>query len=268
MLIGMRRFLAVLTMAAYLAVGEGTRVTQVQPRNTPLGITHGFGVSLQAAAANQPLSSTPGVDQTLLPLKKYTVRPGDTLYRIGRRYTVSVTALEELNGLHNSLIIAGQTLWIPPNKRGPTEARLTPKDPQPVASVPIQIARPVDRVELNRAALAYLGTPYRYGGTNHTGIDCSGLVDAVFSRLGYNLPRTTTNLWRSLPKAGQLRAGDLVFFSFRKPIDHVGIYLGNGRFIHADSIKGKVVIDNLYTTWYQNAYRGARTVVEPPSARP
>jgi cell wall-associated NlpC family hydrolase len=99
-------------------------------------------------------------------------------------------------------------------------------------------AKPGNGVQtLLKRALALLGTPYRWGGTATNGFDCSGLVGYVFkTALGIELPRVS----RDMAHAGQrvdrssLTAGDIVFFSRSgKRVDHVGIYVGNGQFLHA-----------------------------------
>ena len=88
-----------------------------------------------------------------------------------------------------------------------------------------------------------LGTPYRYGGASPKGFDCSGLVQYVYAQAGLEVPRSTVeqleqSRWVSF---SQLRPGDLVFFKTgRSKVNHVGIYYGNGRFIHAPN-RGKEV---------------------------
>jgi len=160
----------------------------------------------------------------------YRVQPGDTLYALARRYRTTVDAIRRANGLGGDLIRVGQVLAIP--GQAPDFAALV---------------RP------------YLGAPYRYGGTGEGGFDCSGLVLRVYAGLGVRLPRTARGQYAALPPARGLRPGDLVFFSFSgKRIDHVGIYLGRGRFVHA-SDRG-VVIEALDLPWYRRAYRGARRV--------
>ncbi len=108
---------------------------------------------------------------------------------------------------------------------------------------------------LQREALRWIHTPYRLGGTDSTGIDCSGLVQRIYATV-YNLhmPREAAQqraLGSSVDKR-YLRPGDLLFFRFRGPggINHVGIYLGEKRFLHASSSRG-VVISSLDDSYYR-----------------
>ena len=96
-------------------------------------------------------------------------------------------------------------------------------------------------------SLSYLGAPYRYGGTDSTGFDCSGFVSTVLKKFGYSPPRTASEMakWARPVPIDSMRPGDLLFFDYyKRPIGHVGIYLGNGKMIHASSKRG-VVIDDL-----------------------
>ena len=107
----------------------------------------------------------------------------------------------------------------------------------------------------------YLGTPYCWGGTSRSGIDCSGLTQCVFFRLGIPLPRTSYKQFLRGQKVSlqKLRAGDLVFFStnYFGMVSHVGIYLGNNQFCHASSSRG-VTISNLNKYYYRTRFIGAR----------
>lgn len=104
-----------------------------------------------------------------------------------------------------------------------------------------------------QVAYSQLGAPYRYGGASPTGFDCSGLVQYAYDAAGIRVPRTTgQQLQHARPVAlSNLRPGDLVFFRFARgdKTSHVGIYAGDGRFIHAPS-SGKRVsyarLDNPY----------------------
>jgi len=113
-------------------------------------------------------------------------------------------------------------------------------------------------------ARSYLGTRYRFGGKTKRGIDCSGFTQAVLKKHKVNLPRTASqqaSIGHHVDKKN-LRKGDLVFFkgTYKRGISHVGIYLGNDRFIHASSGAKKVTISKLSKAYYRNHYAGARRV--------
>ncbi|HEY5094381.1 MAG TPA: C40 family peptidase, partial [Candidatus Eremiobacteraceae bacterium] len=113
-------------------------------------------------------------------------------------------------------------------------------------------------------ALRYLGVPYVWGGTSFGGVDCSGFVWAVFAKNGIYLPRTADAQYESGRHVStqDLRAGDLVFFqTYALGASHVGIYLGNGRFVHASSSNG-VRVDQLAEDYYSARYLGARRLAK------
>lgn len=115
---------------------------------------------------------------------------------------------------------------------------------------------------LTRDALRFLGTPYVFGGTTSSGFDCSGFVQHVFAMLGVNVPRTADAQYYAGHRAkGGVKAGDLVFFQTYEPgPSHVGIYLGNGKFVHASSSHG-VMVSNLSDAYWQERYLGAKRVI-------
>jgi cell wall-associated NlpC family hydrolase len=116
-------------------------------------------------------------------------------------------------------------------------------------------------------AIALVGTPYRYGGnTPDAGFDCSGLVDYVFSDVaGIALPRTADDIGRiDAPDVGRgdLQSGDLVFFHPRgRRISHVGIYVGEGRFVHAPNEGGTVRLDRLDDPYWRDHFSFAKRVL-------
>ncbi|HWI24981.1 MAG TPA: C40 family peptidase [Lysobacter sp.] len=115
-------------------------------------------------------------------------------------------------------------------------------------------------------AISLVGTPYRYGGnTPDGGFDCSGLVNYVYrDMLDLRLPRTSRDL-ASLqgPRIppDHLAAADLVFFGSSGSVSHVGIYVGEGRFVHAPSTGGTVRLDHLDGPYWRDHYSGARRVL-------
>ena len=118
--------------------------------------------------------------------------------------------------------------------------------------------------ELIDYAYTYLGTPYVYGGTGYSGIDCSGFTMRCFEYVGYPLAHGARYQYQcaTLVTVAQRDVGDLVFFSGpdSSGIAHVGIYLGNGRFIHASSSKG-VTIDSIYGGYFSQYYYGAGRII-------
>ena len=119
-------------------------------------------------------------------------------------------------------------------------------------------------------ALDYLGVRYRSGGTSpETGLDCSGLVLNVFrNAIGFDLPRTAAEMSRMGDKIGRkdLKPGDLVFFNtMRRAFSHVGIYLGDGKFVHAPSSGGKVRVEAIATGYWSKRFNGARRLVDEGS---
>jgi len=115
-------------------------------------------------------------------------------------------------------------------------------------------------------ALGMIGVDYKFGGNSpETGLDCSGLVRYVFQQVtGFTLPRTSKEMSGLGAKVavGDLKPGDLVFFNTRRfQFSHVGIYLGDGRFIHAPSRGREVEIAELTNSYWRKHFNGARRLV-------
>lgn len=108
-----------------------------------------------------------------------------------------------------------------------------------------------------------VGKPYRYGGNSPRGFDCSGLVQYSYARVGVAVPRTTrSQLKAGKPVSGKsLRPGDLVFFDQEgRKFSHVGIYIGNGKFVHAPSSGKHVRIDRLNKRYWKKHFVAARRI--------
>ena len=116
-----------------------------------------------------------------------------------------------------------------------------------------------------RRALGYLGTRYRYGASGARGFDCSGFTSYIYRQHGISLPHNSAAQYRvgKPVSRSELRPGDLVFFRTRgSRISHVGIYIGNGKFVHASSARGRVRIDTLTSGYYHQRYVGARRITQ------
>ena len=140
-------------------------------------------------------------------------------------------------------------------------SNLTPTDPTPLALKPIAKLQ-----EAAIAAISFVGKPYAYGSSNpDVGFDCSGLVQYVLLQSGVKkLPRSSLEMYdNSSPiEVENLVVGDLLFFrTSNSQINHVGIYVGEGRFIHAPSSGNFVRLDKLEQSYWQKAFAGGRRVL-------
>lgn len=193
-------------------------------------------------AAQQGEQAKP--DEPAEPPRTYVVRKGDTLSELARRFGVTVRQLAAANDIADpDRIRAGRKLVIPA-KGGPEERQPAGRD-------------------LVESALQYRGVPYRYAGMTSRGMDCSGLVARVLLAHGIRAPHNSAALYRlgQAVSREDLRPGDLVFFNTTgKGISHVGIYVGDGEFVHASSGKGEVRTDTLESGYYAKRYVGARRI--------
>lgn len=116
------------------------------------------------------------------------------------------------------------------------------------------------RAKLVRTALRYRGVPYVWGGSTPAGFDCSGFTSYVYGRFGTKMAHSTYAQYGAYRRVARrdLRQGDLVFFA---GVGHVGIYIGDGRFVHAPSSGKRVEVRRLSDSWYRTSYVGA---VRPP----
>jgi cell wall-associated NlpC family hydrolase len=178
----------------------------------------------------------------------YIVRKGDALVRIARRLHVNARELARVNDLKDpDRIREGQVLRLPGSRANRKQVS----------------AGGQHNDKLVRTALQYRGVPYRYAGMSSRGMDCSGLVARVLKTHGIKAPHNAASLYRlGLPVPyGKLLAGDLVFFhTTRRGISHVGVYVGEGKFVHASSGGGRVQVDRMDQGYYRQRFVGARRI--------
>ena len=134
---------------------------------------------------------------------------------------------------------------------------------KPAAHGPTGASSPIG-YSIAGTALSLRGAPYRNGGSDPTGFDCSGFVRYVFSQHGVPMPRTVPELFRAgrSVAGNQVEAGDLVFFTTVAPgASHVGIAIGGDEFVHAPSSTGEVRVEHMSASYWATRFVGARRVL-------
>jgi peptidoglycan endopeptidase LytE len=213
----------------------------------------------------------------------HVVRRGDSLIKISRIFDTTPQALRSANGLKDSKIIIGQKLRIPVPQSTEAKANDAPGEktdfvPPNALSVSSGISLQQDQIEdmdidtgsrrmrLIKAGFELLNVRYRFGGGSEKyGFDCSGLVKNLFSKFDIELPHSSREQFKQGEKIDRdkLEAGDLVFFSSGGKLPtHVGIYIGNDKFLHAARKAQKVIISDLNKFWYTMRYLGARRIMD------
>nr|WP_068512645.1 C40 family peptidase [Caldimicrobium thiodismutans] len=220
--------------------------------------------------------------------KYHIVKPGETLYSIALLYQVPLEKLMEANHLENNIIVVGQKLRIPPKLeiaekpfvlQSPKESleskeeSLSQKFEKNILDKKNKILTPAMLSKEGEKALQQkfielsanlADARYKLGGTGNGYLDCSAFVKLVYEELGINLPRSSLQQYQvGVPvERSELIPGDLVFFKTNgKRISHVGIYIGDNRFIHISSSRKRVSIDVLDDPYFQKRYAGAKRVL-------
>lgn len=298
-----------------LLVAPGSVTHVLNKGDDPESVARLYGVSSsQLRQANRELSWTEG-ELVVIPGPQggrawptHLVRAGETLWRIGKGYGISVEQLRQANGMgSDNTLLPGNVLRLPraekPVWSEPTPApAASPMTTSPAVlsasesfgtAAPNRASEPARppaalsgqwvevRLPDNRRAWApvsqlvvgswqpqaaeqvvalgrqFVGVPYRWGGVDPNGWDCSGYVQEIFRLGGHQVPRLADAQFEACVRVETPEVGDLVFFNTDgSGVSHVGIYTGDGKFLHASSSRG-VVEDRLEDSYFASRYLGA-----------
>lgn len=233
--------------------------------------------------------TTKGQKPSTSQVSYYTVKKGDSVYSIAKKAGISISALKKENNLRSNALNPGQKIRLTKLdlKPGKIAKSVEPKDidededsvlnDDSLGTVLLAEERkdistsaelkgkwqnPDERRLFVKVAIAFQGAPYRWGGVNLRGIDCSAFVQKIYELFDISLPRTAheqAHVGVQIAK-NKLTVGDLVFFNTKRcPLGHVGIYIGDGKFVHASSAGSRVVkIDGLDEPYYNKHFATAR----------
>lgn len=200
--------------------------------------------------------------QQRLAALNYTITNVDGIF--GQETRRAVIAFQRDNKLSQTGVVDTTTWNTIKNKQMP--AKKSNKNIRPSPTDQITIDQTVSPTVSTVVATAkkYLGVPYKFGGDTPKGFDCSGYLQYIFAQNGMKIPRTADEQYKigtSLSQS-QLKTGDLVFFTtYEKGPSHCGLYLGDGKFIHASSSKG-IHIDELSDAYWKPRYIGAKRILQ------
>jgi len=274
----MKRFLTALVALAVLAAIPAVSLagaTHVVRKGDTLGkIARSHHVSVAKIREANALEGTrlPVGTKLVIPGGKAESKRRKSSSGKGKRVTVPASTPAEAPPPVTQL-----SLVDPQGRTAPTEAELTelaravktddtasPTVPPTTYGAEAPKAEESVKDRLLRVAQRMLAVPYRFGGTTLWGLDCSGFVQKAFAFLDLDLPRTAREQYREGAKIAKadLSPGDLVFFrTYANYPSHVGIYLGDNRFVHASSRDRKVTIESLDTPYYVKRYIGAKRLL-------
>lgn len=197
---------------------------------------------------------------------EYKIKRGDTIDKVAALFSVEKDELIETNNLASKKKLSpGETLLI---SRIIEENDDAAEEIVTLKSIQMKPWKNSDeKYMLVKVAKSFMGAPYKYGGNTLRGLDCSAYAKKIYEIFDVQLPRSAREQYHVGTKIGKtdLAVGDLVFFKTRryaKYPTHVGIFIGDGNFIHASSGKGRlgVKIDSLGSDYYSGAYIGATRI--------
>ncbi|MGE6630808.1 NlpC/P60 family protein [Bacillus sp. NPDC077027] len=181
----------------------------------------------------------------------YKVVKGDTLSKVSKKFSMTVKELKSLNNLKTDLIKIGQVLKV----------KKTSKVSAPQLKEKTVTSSSLNTSKLISDAKAQNGTPYKWGGTTPKGFDCSGFMWYIINKQTKISRQTSEGFWNTMKSVSSPKVGDFVFFStYKAGPSHMGVYIGNNKFIHAGS--DGVTTSDMTSSYWKPIYLGAKTFVK------
>ncbi|MFN0073851.1 MAG: LysM peptidoglycan-binding domain-containing protein [Chloroflexota bacterium] len=259
------------------------RIYQVQAGDTLWTVSQRFGVDLSILMVDNdikdPKSVGPGSRIRILPTKgaeTVVLKSGESMSDMAARYQIDLGSLMDYNQLNSvEAAKAGARIVIPQTHAKPVQAPDGVAGQSPAASKSQVAAAALAMSELvppgndkgqliANTAMKYLGSRYVFGGTAPTGFDCSGFAYFVHKNAGIPVGRTLWQQFNSGPRVAksQLQVGDEVFFAntYMPGLSHAGIFIGDGKFVHANNERTGVVISRLDDDYWASRFVGAARI--------
>jgi LysM repeat protein len=195
------------------------------------------------APAPQPKPAAPNPEPAT---SAYKVQPGDYLGKIANQFDLTVAELKAMNNLKSDTIYVGQTLKVKGSSAAPP-SKVEETKPSANSKIDTMIAE----------AKKHVGVPYRWAGNTPSGFDCSGFMYYVLNKVTSVSRLSTAGYWDKMTAVSSPQKGDFVYFTtYKAGPSHMGIYLGNGEFIHASS--SGVSISKMDNSYWEARYLGAK----------